>query len=108
MTLNVVGTVSEIVIYPIKSFAGIKVNRALIHKYGLSYAANPSVIDRKWMCIDLNANGSFQTQRQLPKMALIKPSIDGDHIVLEAPNTTPIRFPIKAPTNNKINSRQFI
>lgn len=39
-------------------------------------------LKRKWMIVD--ENGSFKTQRQYPKMALIELSIDGEYFILNA------------------------
>lgn len=39
-------------------------------------------------------NGSFQTQRQHPKMALIKLALDSDSFVLSAPNMNDIKVPL--------------
>ena len=49
--------------------------------------------------------GSFRTQRQLPKMALIQPSIQDNSIILNAPGKQPLFIPIELNTNNKINCR---
>lgn len=53
----------------------------------------------------IDKNGSFRTQRQLPKMALIKPSIEGNFIVLNAPNKETIKVPVEPTTKNKIKCR---
>jgi hypothetical protein len=39
-------SVEELFIYPIKSCGGIKVEEALITKYGLALPSNPEIIDR--------------------------------------------------------------
>lgn len=41
-----IATVKELFIYPIKSCAGIPVDRALVTKLGLAYIDNPAVYDR--------------------------------------------------------------
>ncbi|KAI8473433.1 MAG: hypothetical protein J3K34DRAFT_518926 [Monoraphidium minutum] len=60
-------TISELVVYPIKSCAGISVETALMLPTGLAY-------DRRWMVVD-EATGRAVTQRQLPKMAVIRVSL---------------------------------
>lgn len=61
--------VSQIWIYPVKSFGGISVHSANLLPKGLEY-------DRRWMLID---NGNmFMTQRDYPRMALFKLSLTGD------------------------------
>lgn len=44
------------------------------------------------MIVDVNR--SFLSQRKLPKMALIKQKVDGDFIILSAPNKNDIKFSI--------------
>lgn len=65
---------SAIYIYPIKSLAGIALKEARLEKRGL---AN----DRRWMLID--QNGRFLSQREIPRMALLKPSLSASHLIIE-------------------------
>jgi uncharacterized protein YcbX len=44
--MSVVGSISEIYLYPIKSCSGIKLNKATITKLGLAHPENENVIDR--------------------------------------------------------------
>jgi uncharacterized protein YcbX len=39
-------SVEELLIYPIKSCGGVKVEEALITKYGLALPSNPKIVDR--------------------------------------------------------------
>jgi uncharacterized protein len=87
------GVISNLFIYPIKSCAGIQVDKAYVTKYGLAHYENPNLIDRKWMIIDENNN--FITQRKVPKMALIKPRVENDCLILSAPNMSDLRVPIE-------------
>ena len=50
----------------------------------------------------VDENGSFQTQRQIPKLALIKISIGEDSLVLSAPNKDPIKVPLEHPKNKRL------
>lgn len=52
----------------------------------------------------MDEKGSFLTQRQISKMALIKPSVDGDNLVLTAEGMPDLKVPI-APSTNKIACR---
>lgn len=52
----------------------------------------------------IDKNGSFQTQRQISKMALIRPSLDGDCIRLSAPGKDDIKVPI-TPSSTKVQCR---
>ena len=53
-------------VFPIKSCAGISVQEAVLTPTGLAH-------DRAWMVVD--ADGEMVTQRELPRMALIQPSL---------------------------------
>ncbi|RMZ99118.1 oxidoreductase [Brachionus plicatilis] len=82
---------SKIFIYPIKSLAGIELDHALISNDGIMHPHNQNVIDRlKWMIVD--SKRSFLSQRKLPKMTLIKPKVDHEHIVLSMPGKTEAKF----------------
>lgn len=96
------GVITNLIIYPIKSCAGIKVDKALVTKYGLAYFENPNVIDRKWMIIDENNN--FITQRKAPKMALIKPRVENDYLILSAPDMSDLRVPIEIGDKTRIKN----
>jgi len=82
-------TVSELLVYPIKSCAGLSVTEATLALDGLS--AN-GVHDREWMVV--TREGLFLTQREYPRMATIAPRVDGDALVVEAPGLAPIRLPL--------------
>ena len=69
-------TLESVHIHPIKSCAGIAVPEALLIETGFD-------LDRAWMVVD--AAGEFVTQRELPRMALIRPTLKGDELVLRAP-----------------------
>jgi uncharacterized protein YcbX len=69
-------SISQIYIYPVKSLAGIGVNRWEVTETGLK-------CDRKWMLID--NDGQFLSQRRLPRMALIKTALTGDKLIVVAP-----------------------
>jgi len=53
-------------VHPIKSCAGVPLREALLIETGLEF-------DRAWMVVD--AAGRFVTQRELPRMALIRPTL---------------------------------
>ena len=52
----------------------------------------------------IDENGNFMTQRKIPKMALIKPKITNDYIILTADVQLDCLVPIK-PTNLLIKCR---
>jgi uncharacterized protein YcbX len=69
-------TIARLFVYPVKSCAGVELPEALLTETGLEF-------DRAWMVVD--AEGEFVTQRQLPRMALIKPQMKQMEVVLRAP-----------------------
>lgn len=56
-------TVTDLFIYPIKSLGGIRLDRSNVTHRGLEH-------DRRWMLVD--DGGSFLTQRNVPKMSLLR------------------------------------
>jgi uncharacterized protein YcbX len=67
---------TEIHLHPIKSCAGLAVDEARLIDTGLEY-------DREWMVVD--SNGDFVSQRELPRMALVRTALRGGELVLRAP-----------------------
>jgi uncharacterized protein YcbX len=78
-------TLSGIVIYPVKSLAGIHAARWDVTETGLKY-------DRKWMIVD--DAGQFLSQRRLPQMALIKTALTQSHLILSAPGMENLTIPL--------------
>ncbi len=73
---DVSGTIARLFIYPVKSCAGVEVKEAILTETGLEF-------DRNWMVVD--AEGEFVSQRELPRMALIKPQLKHFDMILRAP-----------------------
>jgi uncharacterized protein len=69
-------SVNQICVYPIKSCGGVNLTSSLLAETGLAF-------DRAWMVVD--AQGLFVTQRQLPRMTLIQPTLKSLEMVLRAP-----------------------
>ena len=69
-------SVAALNVYPIKSCGGIALTEALLIETGIEF-------DRAWMVVD--AAGRFVTQRELPRMALIQPTLKTSEMVLRAP-----------------------
>src|SRR3954447_10185993 len=63
-------------VYPVKSCAGTSPLQAVLAETGFD-------LDREWMVVD--AAGSFVTQRELPRMALVQTALKGDALILRAP-----------------------
>ena len=70
------GLVSAVYVHPIKSCAGIAVSEALLVETGLEF-------DRAWMVVD--AHGEMLTQRERPRLALVRPTLRTQDMVLRAP-----------------------
>lgn len=78
---------SEIAVFPIKSCGSFRVQSWGIGPTGLAY-------DRCWLIID--AHGSCLTQKQVPRMTLIHPTIrlGAGELVLSAEGRSPIAVPL--------------
>lgn len=73
---DVQATIARLFVYPVKSCAGVELQESLLIETGLEF-------DRAWMVVD--ADGVFVTQRDLPRMALIRPQLKHLEMVLRAP-----------------------
>jgi uncharacterized protein YcbX len=84
--------ISELVVYPIKSCAGIALREATITSAGLM---TQYIYDREWMVVD--EDGCFLTQREYPQMAQIVPRIKADTLELRAPGMLRLEVPLDLP-----------
>ncbi|MBA3595679.1 MAG: MOSC N-terminal beta barrel domain-containing protein, partial [Polaromonas sp.] len=73
---DVRAVISALWVYPVKSCAGVQMPEAILTETGLEF-------DRAWMVVD--ERGEFVTQRELPRMALIRPQLKTQDMVLRAP-----------------------
>eukprot|EP00164_Ancoracysta_twista_P009902 GFYU01014780.1.p2 GENE.GFYU01014780.1~~GFYU01014780.1.p2 ORF type:complete len:320 (-),score=65.89 GFYU01014780.1:35-994(-) len=79
--------VTDVVVYPVKSCAGISVKSAKTNHKGF-------VNDREWMVVD-NEKHRFVSARIYPKMPLIKPVVNNDgSLTLNAPGMPEITVPV--------------
>jgi uncharacterized protein YcbX len=81
-------TVAALYHYPIKSCAGTPLTEGAIDRRGFAH-------DRELMLID-NATGQFLTQREFPRMALIRPHLAAGELRVEAPGVETLTTPIVA------------
>ena len=81
------GTLQTLFVYPIKSCGGIELQESLVVETGLEF-------DRAWMLVD--AHGQMHTQRTLPRMALIKPTLRSEDLVLRAPGMLALHLRLDA------------
>lgn len=78
-------------VYPIKSAAGIPLDFARVDERGIR-------LDRRWMVVD--DAGMFISQREAPRLALVKVSIGPDNLTVQAPGMPPLGVPL-VPENGK-------
>jgi uncharacterized protein YcbX len=83
---------SAITLYPIKSCAGLSLQEATLTPLGIMSA---QIYDREWMVVDLN--GMCLTQREYPRMALIKPTLTASTLLLQAPGMLKLEIPLGLP-----------
>jgi uncharacterized protein len=76
---------SALNVYPIKSAGGIPVEEWEVDAFGLRY-------DRRWMLVD--ARGGMITQRTHPRLALARPALESDRLVVRAPGREPLALPL--------------
>ncbi len=69
-------TLDALFVHPVKSCGGLSPGSALLGPTGLD-------LDRDWMVVD--DSGEMLTQRELPRMALVQPTLKGGSVVLRAP-----------------------
>ena len=74
-------------VHPIKSCARVAVDRASLIDTGLEW-------DRQWMVVD--GDGHFVSQRELPRLALVKPSLRAHDMVLRAPGMLALHVALDA------------
>jgi hypothetical protein len=89
-------TVHSLYVHPVKSCAGIGVPSSLLVETGLEF-------DRAWMLVD--ERGVFVTQRELPRLALIQPSLRLSDMVLRAPGMLALHLAldrVESPLNVRV------
>jgi len=88
----------KLIVYPIKSLAGIEVDDIQIGFTGSRYGI---FHDRSFIL--LNEHNNIVTQRTKPKLSLIKPSLYGEQIWLDAPGLETLKIDYK-PNNNDFHA----
>lgn len=89
-------TLSGLYVYPIKSCAGISLQRSELSATGLRH-------DRRWMLVD--ETGEFMSQRTHPRMALISVRLSAEHLIVTAPGMPELEVPLGQETANLIDVR---
>ncbi|MEO7809759.1 MAG: MOSC N-terminal beta barrel domain-containing protein [Ramlibacter sp.] len=82
---DVTARIARLFVYPIKSCAGVESQEAVLTETGLD-------LDRAWMVVD--SEGEFVSQRELPRMALVRPQMKHFEVVLRAPGMLALHLQI--------------
>lgn len=80
---------TELNLYPVKSCTGIALREATMTAAGLM---SEHIYDREWMVVD--ADGTFLTQREHPRLATVVPRIKADTLELRAPGMLRLEVPL--------------
>jgi uncharacterized protein YcbX len=83
---DLTATIARLFVYPIKSCGGVELREAVLTDTGFD-------LDRAWMVVD--EEGAFVTQRELPRMALIRPQLKLTEVVLRAPGMLALHLKIE-------------
>lgn len=67
---------SQLFVHPVKSCGGIAPGEAMLVETGFEF-------DREWMVVD--TQGEFLSQREQPRLALVRPTLRGAEVILRAP-----------------------
>ena len=79
-------SISALNVYPVKGLKGIALTEARCTDRGIEH-------DRRWMVVDRERQ--FVSQREHPKMATVWTEIDGDALVLSAPDRDEVRLELR-------------
>jgi uncharacterized protein len=89
-------TLAAIGLHPVKSCGALAPREALVIETGLEF-------DRAWMVVD--EHGEMLTQREWPRMALVRPTMRSDDLVLRAPGMLALHLSldaVEAPTRARV------
>ena len=84
---DITAHIQRLFIYPVKSCAGIELTESPLCEFGLD-------LDRAWMVVDVH--GNFVSQREQPRMALVKPQLKMNEMILRAPGMLALHVNIDA------------
>jgi uncharacterized protein YcbX len=87
---------SALFVYPVKACRGIRVERAEVAERGFA-------CDRRWMITD--DSGTFVTQREVPRLALVRTEIGAASLRLDAPGAGEVEIPLADPEGKRCRVR---
>jgi uncharacterized protein YcbX len=80
-------SIANLYAHPVKSCARITLDQALVTETGLEW-------DRQWMVVD--EQGQFVSQRDDPRLALVRPTLRANDLVLRAPGMLALHLALDA------------
>lgn len=83
-------------VYPIKACAGIALEQAAVAERGLAG-------DRRYMIVD--RHGTFVTQRELPRLCLVRAAFERDELVVSAPGVGSLSLPRQLAAGERVRFR---
>jgi uncharacterized protein YcbX len=86
-------TLAALHVYPIKACGGLSPTEWDVDDFGLRH-------DRRWMVANLT--GRFLTQREEPRLALVRPALMPDSLVLRAPGMPELELPLVPPKAERV------
>ncbi len=96
--------ISALNVYPVKSCAGMGLTEARVGVRGLAVTTPAGHAgDREWMVVD--PDGTFVTQREYPRLALVGTSVESGALVLTAAGKTPLPVSLDA---HRIETREVV
>ena len=84
---------SSITAYPIKACGGISSAAWELDAFGLRH-------DRRWMVV--TPQGDFLTQREYPRLALVRVHVGETELLIEAPGMTPLSLVLEPPSGEPV------
>lgn len=91
-----VARLSGLFAYPIKSCGGVSLDSWEVDGRGLRY-------DRRWMLVD--ESGRFLSQRELPRLSLVRVGLAPDHLSVDAPGMPRLEVPLGPSTDALVPAR---
>jgi len=80
-------SIAGLYVHPVKSCARIGLERVLVTETGLEW-------DRQWMVVD--EHGTFVSQREEPRLALVRPTLRASDLMLRAPGMLALHLALDA------------
>ncbi len=88
--------IASLHVHPLKSGAVVNLDAVLLTTTGFEH-------DRRWMLVD--PHGDFHSQREHPRMALLRAFVDGGRLHVQAPGLAPLSVPIEPPAARPVSVR---